>query len=205
VFVYAGQRVAVGTEIGLAGSTGYSSGPHLHFAVQKVQRSGDGFAVVSIPFQFHVGNPPVAFSPEFGMLAKADYTSPGQVPGSGSPAQSAHSAPTDQGARSDSGRKPAQGGPSIYIEVPDPVRQFLQGISVWQWAGGLLSAWLVLVVLQGMRQSRRERAWKGVSWTDQQVREPTVRSREAPDFVHHELSAKDRLIAACTSNRREAD
>ncbi len=177
VFVYAGQRVAVGTEIGLAGSTGYSSGPHLHFAVQTVQRTGDGFAVVSVPFQFHVGNPPVAFSPEFGMLAKADYASPGQVPGFGRSTQSAHSAPTVRGAASDSGRTSSPDGPSIYIEVPAPLRQFLLRISVWQWAGALLSIWVILLGLRTVRQSRRERAWTDLSSIDREPREPAFRSR----------------------------
>lgn len=174
------------------------------FTVQT-ERSGDGFVVVSVPFQFHVGNPPVAFSPEFGILAKADYTSPGQVPGFGSSTQSAHSAPTVRGAASDSGRTSSPDGPSIYIEVPAPLRQFLLRISVWQWAGALLSIWVILLGLRAVRQSRRERAWTDLSSIDREPREPAFRSREAPDFVHHELSAKDRLIAACTSDRREAD
>lgn len=35
VSVTRGQRVSQGTQIGLAGSTGYSTGPHLHFTVYK--------------------------------------------------------------------------------------------------------------------------------------------------------------------------
>lgn len=81
VYVYPGQRVTAGQQIGLAGSTGYSSGPHLHFAVQAVRKIGDTLKTVSLPFQFYVGNSPVAFPPQFGMLVKADYSAPGVIPG----------------------------------------------------------------------------------------------------------------------------
>ncbi len=46
VGVKPGQRVAAGTLLGLSGNTGYSTGPHLHFAVLV----NDGRAEVSIPF-----------------------------------------------------------------------------------------------------------------------------------------------------------
>ena len=46
VLVRAGRRIEAGHHIGASGNTGYSSGPHLHFAVQ-VNR---GMALESIPF-----------------------------------------------------------------------------------------------------------------------------------------------------------
>lgn len=48
VQVAPGQRVRAGTAIARSGNTGRSSGPHLHFVVQR----NVGLAVESIPFQF---------------------------------------------------------------------------------------------------------------------------------------------------------
>ncbi|NBV20823.1 MAG: M23 family metallopeptidase [Proteobacteria bacterium] len=49
VMVKLGQRVAEGDAIGLSGNTGYSSGPHLHFATQ---RAIDGSSRVAVPIRF---------------------------------------------------------------------------------------------------------------------------------------------------------
>ena len=60
VSVRVGQRVAVGSPLGLSGNTGNSSGPHLHFVVQRASEAG----LVSIPYEF---NQPVGALPNFAL------------------------------------------------------------------------------------------------------------------------------------------
>ena len=135
VFVYAGQRVNAGARIGLAGSTGYSSGPHLHFAVQKLEKSagGDSLASVSLPFRFRVGNPPVIFEPRYGMLLKADDSRPGLLP------------LVEEGLVVV--RKP--------VTLPAPVQAelgWVMALSGWQWLAILLGLWALGLLLTGRRR-----------------------------------------------------
>ncbi|WLH79290.1 MULTISPECIES: M23 family metallopeptidase [unclassified Pseudomonas] len=60
VSVRVGQRVAVGSPLALSGNTGNSSGPHLHFVVQRASEAG----LVSIPYEF---NQPVGALPNFAL------------------------------------------------------------------------------------------------------------------------------------------
>jgi murein DD-endopeptidase MepM/ murein hydrolase activator NlpD len=69
--LYVGTRIEAGTVIGLSGSSGYSSGPHLHFVVQK----NEAGHVVSIPFRFYTVAKG-AFSPAPDQHVTADYGAP---------------------------------------------------------------------------------------------------------------------------------
>ncbi|MGE1151854.1 peptidoglycan DD-metalloendopeptidase family protein [Pseudomonas kitaguniensis] len=60
VSVRVGQRVAAGSPLALSGNTGNSSGPHLHFVVQRATEAG----LVSIPYEF---NQPVGTLPNFAL------------------------------------------------------------------------------------------------------------------------------------------
>ncbi|GJM10874.1 MAG: peptidase M23 [Lysobacteraceae bacterium] len=53
VVVRPGQRVRLGQKLGLSGNTGFSSGPHLHFVVQRNQ----GGELTSVPFTLADGFP----------------------------------------------------------------------------------------------------------------------------------------------------
>jgi murein DD-endopeptidase MepM/ murein hydrolase activator NlpD len=79
VAVEVGEPVQAGRILGYSGSTGFSSGPHLHFAVTRVASSQDGFEEISEPITFYVGKPPRPFRPRAGLAVTADYASPVEV------------------------------------------------------------------------------------------------------------------------------
>ncbi|MBZ0095445.1 MAG: M23 family metallopeptidase [Sulfuricella sp.] len=71
IYVWFGQRVQEGSVIALSGNSGYSSGPHLHFAILKATESGR----TSLPFRFY-SKARGTFTPSYGMTVLADYSLP---------------------------------------------------------------------------------------------------------------------------------
>jgi murein DD-endopeptidase MepM/ murein hydrolase activator NlpD len=71
VIVRPGARVRAGQRIARSGNTGFSSGPHLHFALQQ----NIGLKLVSVPFRFN-GSDGSAITPAEQELLKG--TNPGQ-------------------------------------------------------------------------------------------------------------------------------
>lgn len=61
--VNVGDRVKVGDKLGRSGSSGYSTGPHLHFVIQK----NAGFKFTSVPFAF-LDKDNQAITPKRGMV-----------------------------------------------------------------------------------------------------------------------------------------
>jgi murein DD-endopeptidase MepM/ murein hydrolase activator NlpD len=80
-YAWVGQQVEAGTHIGYSGHTGYSSGPHLHFVVQRAALSAAGaLELVSLPVTFYAHKPPQQFELVQGMMVTSNYDAPGTRP-----------------------------------------------------------------------------------------------------------------------------
>src|SRR5687767_13519649 len=75
VMVAVGDGIEAGQLLGVSGASGDVVEPHLHFVVTRVQVNSSGWREeVSIPVQFYVGAPTIAFAPRAALIAKADYS-----------------------------------------------------------------------------------------------------------------------------------
>jgi murein DD-endopeptidase MepM/ murein hydrolase activator NlpD len=80
VVVEEGEQAEAGKLLGYSGTTGFSTGPHLHFGVTRLERAGETWEEVSVPVTFYVGDPPVTFAARAGLIATADYSPRAELP-----------------------------------------------------------------------------------------------------------------------------
>ncbi len=135
-----GQRVAAGDRIGFSGNTGYSSGPHLHFAVSRPVVNAEGIMQqFALPVTFYMHDPPVPVVLRQGMSVTATYGVASPNPDSSIHAQSPSPVERDANAASTRTATPAQPvSAGLYLEF---MRE-RSGLPTWGWLIVLLGIWL---------------------------------------------------------------
>jgi murein DD-endopeptidase MepM/ murein hydrolase activator NlpD len=80
VAVEPGEEVPEGRLLGYSGTTGFSSGPHLHFGVSRFEYAQGQRVEVSLPVRFYVGSPPVPVEPRSSLTVTAEYSRAAELP-----------------------------------------------------------------------------------------------------------------------------
>lgn len=76
-YVSVGQYLQAGAPLGRIGNTGFSYGPHLHFAViRAVVGSAGRVAHASVPINLYNHDPRLRFPPQQGLALTVDYSGP---------------------------------------------------------------------------------------------------------------------------------
>ncbi len=156
--VQMGDHVAAGQMLAYSGNTGYSSGPHLHFAVTKATVRKNGIvANESLPITFYAFKPPLRFQATQNMELVADYEHPGEPakppqvvePRPGKPKLPA---PEDPGLDDPDG---------LTIEARHDAEYWLDeverrtGYPLWAWFGGTVCLFVFLALLSELTTTFR--------------------------------------------------